>query len=33
MPLASFTVDQSGTGTIDYSDGTSAAITAWTLSD
>jgi hypothetical protein len=32
-PLASFAVDQSGTGTIDYSDGTRAAVTAWILSD
>jgi hypothetical protein len=33
MPLATFAVDQSGTGKIDYSDGSEAAITAWTLAD
>jgi hypothetical protein len=33
MPLASFAVDKSGTGTIDYSDGSRAAVTAWILSD
>jgi hypothetical protein len=32
-PLATFAVDQSGTGTIDYSDGSEAAITSWTLAD
>jgi hypothetical protein len=32
-PLATFTVDRSGTGKIDYSDGSEAAITAWTLAD
>jgi hypothetical protein len=31
--LATGTVDQSGTGSITYSDGSTAAITAWTLSD
>jgi hypothetical protein len=32
-PLATFSVDQSGTGTISYSDGSRAAVTAWMLSD
>jgi hypothetical protein len=31
--LATGTVDRSGTGTITYSDGSTAAITAWTLAD
>jgi hypothetical protein len=31
--LASFAVDQSGTGSITYSDGSSATITSWLLSD
>jgi len=31
--LAVGTIDQSGTGTIIYSDGRSAAITSWTLAD
>jgi hypothetical protein len=31
--LATGTIDQSGSGTILYSDGTTAAITNWTLSD
>ncbi len=31
--LATFTVDQSGTGSISWSDGTKDAITAWTLAD
>jgi hypothetical protein len=31
--LATGSVDQSGTGTVTYSDGTTAAITAWTLAD
>lgn len=31
--LANFAVDQSGTGTITYSDGSSATITSWLLSD
>lgn len=31
--LASGTVDMSGTGSITYSDGTTAAITAWTVAD
>jgi len=31
--LATGTVDQSGTGSITYSDGSSAAITSWTLAD
>ena len=29
--LASLALDQSGTGTITYSDGTVAAVTSWTL--
>ncbi len=31
--LATLGVDQSGTGTIDYADGTKAAITSWLLAD
>jgi hypothetical protein len=31
--LATGSVDQSGTGTITYSDGSSAAITSWTLAE
>jgi hypothetical protein len=31
--LATATIDQSGTGTITYSDGSTAAITSWTLAD
>jgi hypothetical protein len=31
--LSTGTVDQSGTGTITYSDGSTAAITGWTLAD
>jgi hypothetical protein len=31
--LATATLDQSGTGTITYSDGSSAAVTSWTLAD
>jgi len=31
--LATGTIDQSGSGTIMYSDGTTATITNWTLSD
>jgi hypothetical protein len=31
--LAHFTVDQSGTGSITYSDGSEAAITSWLLAD
>jgi hypothetical protein len=31
--LATGTIDQSGSGTITYSDGTAATITNWTLSD
>ncbi len=31
--LATATLDQSGTGTITYSDGSAAAVTSWTLAD
>jgi hypothetical protein len=31
--LASFSVDQSGTGSITYSDGTTEPITSWLLAD
>jgi hypothetical protein len=33
VTLATAAVDHSGTGTITYSDGSSAAITSWTLAD
>ena len=33
VTLATGTVDQSGSGTIKYSDGTTVAITSWTLAD
>jgi hypothetical protein len=32
-PLATATIDQSGTGTNAYSDGSTAAVTSWTLAD